>query len=128
MRDSTIGVALVPDKDYRLLGTQETLDGVKFEKSSRKLVAKPTRNRHEIPPVVSCNTGSSRPSRPTNVLRSASPIFIPGRPPTLKETGPNRLKLNCLRPCSYLLCGILIQLSESLGAEGGNGTGYVVPK
>ena len=41
MRDSTIGVALIPDKDYRLLGTQGTLDGVKSEKSSRKLAANP---------------------------------------------------------------------------------------
>jgi hypothetical protein len=45
------------------------------------------------------NIGSSRPSRPANCLRSAFPIFMPGRPFTLKSIGSDGLKSHCLSPC-----------------------------
>jgi hypothetical protein len=47
-------------------------------------------------PAASSSTGSSRPSSPVNVLRSASPIFMPGRPSILKEVGFNRSKFHCI--------------------------------
>jgi len=82
-----------------------------------------TSNRHEMAPVASCSTGSSRPSSPVNALRSASPIFIPKRPFTLKEMGSDRSKFHCFFPWSYFLCGTLIQLSGRVvtGAEDGSG-------
>jgi len=58
----------------------------------------PTRSRHEIAPEVSCNTGSSKPSSPTKVLRSASLILMPGRPFAVKEMGCDALKSHCLLP------------------------------
>ena len=58
-----------------------------------------TKNRHEMTLFASCSIRSSRPSRPVNLLRSASPMFTPGRPFTLKGIGSDRLKSHRLRPC-----------------------------
>ena len=57
-----------------------------------------TKNRHETTLLASCSIGSSHPSRPVNLLRSASPMFTPGRPFTLKEIGSDGLKSHCFRP------------------------------
>jgi hypothetical protein len=83
----------------RCLDIRETWDAV----NSNDLVEdhnKRTNNRQEMAPAASVSTGSSRPSRPVNIFWSASPIFIPGWPSTLKEMGSDRLKSHCFFPWS----------------------------
>jgi hypothetical protein len=88
------GLVDISDTTCHCLDTRETWDGV----NSSDLVEdnnKCTNNQHKMTPGASISTRSSQPSRPVNVLRSASPIFIPGRPTTLKEIGSNHLKFHC---------------------------------
>lgn len=57
-----------------------------------------TKNLQEMALVAFSNIRSSRPPRPVNFLRSASPIFMPGRPFTVKVIRSDRLKSRCLLP------------------------------
>lgn len=94
-----VGSVDILDMMHRCLDTLGTWDGV----NSSDLMEdynKLTNNRHEMAPAAPINTGSSRPSRPVNIFRNASPIFIPGRPSTLKEIGVNGTKFHCFLPCS----------------------------
>ena len=61
-----------------------------------------TRNLQEMALTALPNIGSSRPSRPVNFLRSASPIFMPGTPFTVKAIGSDRSKSHRLLPCGTL--------------------------
>ena len=89
----------IPGMTCRYPDTRETWDGISSSDSVEDN-NKRTNNRHEIAPAASVSTGSSRPSRPVNVFRSASPKFTPGRPSTLKEMGSNCLKYHCFLPRS----------------------------
>jgi len=92
-------------------GSRGTWDG-STRRQCESYNSERTDKRHEIAFLgVSWSIISSRPSRSVNLSSSASLIFTPGKPFTLKEMGGEALKSHCFFPRSKNFCGILRQLS-----------------
>jgi len=97
--DSTNGLVVIDHHLTRVVRwVPRELESTSALIQGRNYENRHTKNLQEMALVAFSNIRSSRPWRPVNSLRNASPIFMPGTPFTVKDIGSDRLKSHSLLP------------------------------